>query len=571
MSTFQQYSRTVASDFLQTVVVVDDKASTNTRPPLASVISLNAPVGRGTRRFDTPTSVQEDAAAPPSSTQQLPQDETLYIKNLNESFAEQGIICGILNPLSSGKDRKKIVAAAEQAARRADIVVLDWKMEGEGDEGNTALQIITAIFRSDAPEESKSYQDSGRLRLIAIYSQNPALASIIDKIHTLPFLVDFERVDGFTIAKDSVRICAFKKPGGLDVREAPGMEGRVLNEEELTSKLIDEFSSLTQGLLANSAILSLTAIRQNTHQILRKFNRSLDPSYLIHRALTNPVDETESHPIALISSEIHDVLAGKNVSKSVESSRIKEWLAAQWTTLSLAGRLGSLPHDEAVKSLTDLIVNGIDEELKKRTHSAEWKAFIERFQKSAPDRASELTALLLPTADKTSKERDFEFSMLTTIRTHYDMPPPQLSLGSIVAITSADSKIAYYVCIQPLCDCIRLKSVRRFPFLRLTAEKSIFDLVVHTGTAHQGLQIKYKAADMELFSFTPVGGAIYAVKETTSWVFNAEDLAGNKMQFTWLADLKFPHAQRIAALFAATISRVGLTESEWLRRMALKS
>ncbi|RZK44708.1 MAG: hypothetical protein EOO61_02830, partial [Hymenobacter sp.] len=143
MSTFQQYSRTVASDFLQTVVVVDDKASTNTRPLPSATISLNAPVGRGTRRFDTPTSVEEVTAAPTPSTQQTQQDETLYIKNLNESFAEQGIICGVLNPLSSGKDRKKIVAAAERAARRADIVILDWKMEGEGDEGNTALQIIT--------------------------------------------------------------------------------------------------------------------------------------------------------------------------------------------------------------------------------------------------------------------------------------------------------------------------------------------------------------------------------------------------------------------------------------------
>lgn len=40
------------------------------------------------------------------------------------------------------------------------------------------------------------------------------------------------------------------------------------------------------------------------------------------------------------------------------------------------------------------------------------------------------------------------------------------------------------------------------------------------------------------------------------------------MQFKWISELKNDHAQRISNDFAAKLSRVGLDESEWLRRWA---
>jgi hypothetical protein len=42
----------------------------------------------------------------------------------------------------------------------------------------------------------------------------------------------------------------------------------------------------------------------------------------------------------------------------------------------------------------------------------------------------------------------------------------------------------------------------------------------------------------------------------------------NDQQFNLLAYHKFPQAQRIAQSMAAESARVGLTESEWLRRSA---
>ncbi len=41
---------------------------------------------------------------------------------------------------------------------------------------------------------------------------------------------------------------------------------------------------------------------------------------------------------------------------------------------------------------------------------------------------------------------------------------------------------------------------------------------------------------------------------------------GNQVKFQWILELKEAHAQRIVNNFAAQLSRVGLAESEWLRR-----
>jgi hypothetical protein len=42
--------------------------------------------------------------------------------------------------------------------------------------------------------------------------------------------------------------------------------------------------------------------------------------------------------------------------------------------------------------------------------------------------------------------------------------------------------------------------------------------------------------------------------------------ANQKKAFQWIGELKFPQAQRIAQALASESARVGLTETEWLRR-----
>ena len=70
--------------------------------------------------------------------------------------------------------------------------------------------------------------------------------------------------------------------------------------------------------------------------------------------------------------------------------------------------------------------------------------------------------------------------------------------------------------------------------------------------------------ELRTIKFKPLEGTDLIIAKEVNELFYFESLHGEK--FLWLSDLKDAHAQRIANNFAAKLSRVGLDESEWLRR-----
>ena len=72
---------------------------------------------------------------------------------------------------------------------------------------------------------------------------------------------------------------------------------------------------------------------------------------------------------------------------------------------------------------------------------------------------------------------------------------------------------------------------------------------------------------LEIIEFSPFEdtGAVLAQKDTDGLYYFIGG-TGTPVKFQWVLDLKEAHAQRIANNFAAQLSRVGLDESEWLRR-----
>ena len=102
---------------------------------------------------------------------------------------------------------------------------------------------------------------------------------------------------------------------------------RRVGEDELPERLRDEFSEMTAGLLSNAALEALSAIRTNTHRILSRFNRGVDAPYVAHRAMMQPPEEAEEHPVPLIASEIEGVLADDlRISELVGFQALTEWL-----------------------------------------------------------------------------------------------------------------------------------------------------------------------------------------------------------------------------------------------------
>ena len=60
---------------------------------------------------------------------------------------------------------------------------------------------------------------------------------------------------------------------------------------------------------------------------------------------------------------------------------------------------------------------------------------------------------------------------------------------------------------------------------------------------------------------------VQAFKTGGKFIFN-EEKSEEKKELEWIAQLKPSHAQRIANDIGASLSRVGVLESEWLRRKA---
>jgi hypothetical protein len=76
------------------------------------------------------------------------------------------------------------------------------------------------------------------------------------------------------------------------------------------------------------------------------------------------------------------------------------------------------------------------------------------------------------------------------------------------------------------------------------------------------LQYKPKAINCIVSHFTSNTDALFAVKDDEERFIFRDD---NDNNYEWIAELKTEHAQRAAEEFGRMLSRVGLTESEWLR------
>jgi hypothetical protein len=168
---------------------------------------------------------------------------------------------------------------------------------------------------------------------------------------------------------------------------------------------------------------------------------------------------------------------------------------------------------------------------------------------------------------------DYEFAILTTLKSTYLQKEPVLRLGTILKevkdSNAGDVKPRYWVCIQPLCDCVRIKGKRAFPFLKMSRNDDQFDLVLpEGGDNYVKVRISYRPYESKLIEYrADKTETVISKREGEKFIFTSTE---NK-KYEWVAELKFEHAQRIVNKYATEQSRVGLDESEWLRLSALKS
>jgi hypothetical protein len=127
---------------------------------------------------------------------------------------------------------------------------------------------------------------------------------------------------------------------------------------------------------------------------------------------------------------------------------------------------------------------------------------------------------------------------------------------------------------MPACDCVRLaKKATSFPFWELSKVDES-----HEGRAHAiviqdadgksiSLCLKGKIRkQMKFWSFLPDNEVVFNKDDNGKLIITAESSPlGEKTNFEWIAELKPLHAQRMIEYVSQQFSRVGVSESEWLR------
>jgi hypothetical protein len=427
---------------------------------------------------------------------------------------------------------------------------LDWHIGG--DNGERATNIIRAILDADA-------QDA-RLRLIAIYTGDWRLAELVDELAKRldgDFAVDQERC---LLTRDRVRIVMLAKNGTSVL--AP--QGLVVSEADLAKRVIAEFSEHADGLLSNLVLAYLASIRANTHVLISRFDRRLDAAYLADRTAQPIPDDAVDFAMTLVAQAVAVSVDAVKLKDYVSLATLKLWIARErglGRPFIMRGWKG-----RAAVSLKDGDLAGL---LEKGREAG-------RPSSVARDRLREASAVtgLLCEDGADAEALDHEFAQLTCLaRTHQtarpDGSPPRLRLGAVVCREGGGESGGdrYLLCVQPVCDSVRLTSARAFLFLPMavvTGADRVFDLAL-PGINGERLAVRINMRPFEVvrLTFAPsaVVQCVVARPVGEEWAF----VGHHRTRWMWIADLRDEQAQRIVHQYGGEISRVGVSESEWAR------
>lgn len=547
-SAFFNKSKAIANDFIQSIVFLDDRAYT--RDNLHGQGNVN----------------------------------DLHAPEISKIFAKEKKICAVYDPetLSDISDFKQI-------ATKSDIIILDWfidiseEIEGGDEEDDAEEDDVRGKYTLDIISSLINPDNCDRLKIILVYTGEIDLVDISEKIRDLsPDLsLDTDKLR-LQVGKTIIFVRAkSNNQEGDDNRfnHTPNLNDKVLRYNELPGFLLEEFTKVTSGLLSNFALLSLHKLRNNTSKILGLYNKDLDHAYLEHRSSIPNQEDAEDLMLEVFKDSIGDLLHYEKVHKSISKNDITNWI-----------KMSLLKEQKQIKNAEGVNVNPIrtfernPEFLLKLLYSKESdveKRFIETLtpycnaKKQVESYFKYLKTSNIDLFINNSQEADKEklLTNFATLTHHKNVFLPRgikpiLSLGCVLKSTK---KEIYYICIQQKCDSVRIKDTeeRKFLFLPLVESKNgKFNFISNNGIK---LQLDSKSYSIRTLKFkSNKDGVVEPKKKKDKYIFEQVYNKRSDEKFEWVLDLKDLHAQRIVADYASNLSRVGLDESEWLRKAGTK-
>lgn len=530
---FREYGLNATKRFLKTAIVIDDEI-------IAAPLDGEEKLQVVPPAFASDTSTVADG--PQEEEKPVVPDAEVAIKPLADAFLDKQIVCGVLKPVATDKDIA-VIERAVRAASVADIVIIDWYLRKADD--NLALSIIERILLAD------KYMN-GRLRLILVYTSAEPLLERCTKLA--------QHVEGKGIS-------SVPDPGGAPLLTIGTCKvkfikkkslGAGVSVEELPDIAIEEFAKHSSGLLANFALLGIGALRDATHHIISNFSRRMDHAFVGHRMLSGEQNSAHDFALSLFMLQVRSALSlPTRLGSALSDAELTAWFEDRFKYAQANDQLKAFGLDKA--ALGAQVLAGVD----KRREKSHQALFL-------PEAIGEADKV-----DEIEKLTTLDFSRLSTFAREMEgfnpLPDkwlPTLTLGTIVKFHAAKPK--YYMCLQPLCDTVRIDDGRYFPFIELLvpsqsnqASQNTENLVIKDTGSHLVLTVNLKAGSRRYVKFTPdkVTKTIRAEKQEAGFAFQGP----NEDFYWWIGDVDTMKAQRIAVDVASTLARVGIDEYEWLR------
>ncbi|WP_440554209.1 hypothetical protein ACSP97_24095 [Streptomyces sp. SCPE 10] len=328
---------------------------------------------------------------------------------------------------------------------------------------------------------------------------------------------------------------------------------------------MEEFATLTSGLVSNVAVASLAAMRADAHRLLTRFNGNLDRPFLSHRFYEGG-PESEELVVRLVADEIKSLLDSADVRRWLESKAIMHW-AEQHIIDDVEVKVKK---NDVVIAKAELIraVAGDD-----HRGSFEITNQAKAGHKFNLGREYKETITGILAAGESAESLDYDFARLTCLARNDPSPfpgdrTPILTEGTIVRGRRGQQKV-YLLCSMPLCDTVRVGTERPFPFIPLKSVSAIdrYDLVALSPEGDR-LYLAFGAGrhyDTVRHTFAGDAGGVVRSKRRSGKVEQFVFFDTDGKPWVWVAELRFQHAHRKLNDLGAAASRVGLDEAYILR------
>ena len=505
---------TAISDYFRTALLIDDRVQADYRP-LDSLENQQAE-GR--------TEPESGLVAPPA------EDETpVHPSRLVSAFLAESVVCGVVETSEDGPDPVEIALCG---ARIADLLILDWLLFG------SYSATVDAINRI-------AEQNRALLRVIVVFTGAHSLSDVVERLIET---ASFEQIDDFVLRSGDTVVLVFGKPGpaltgGEDRRQPPSYR-------ELPGMIRDDLEMVYKGLMPEFAFRGINTLRESAPRILATFSSDLDPAALVHRALLAEPDDAGSQFVRLLASDFEQALHDERAGEIWDRESVRHFVADAplgGSPDQLAQKLKSnqdVPTD--LKRLDDLdlaraaLVKGLSK--------------IGMEDKAVSRAVGDLTAAVGDT-DASNESLAVLMSSISLGET-----PPRLELGIVLQ----DGDGSYWLCIQPLCDSVRLDTSRAFPMLPLSLDSQKPAAMIRSpeGDAIRiGFDSSPHSLDMPEFAPTNAGSVI-AHGDPSNWHFTNVGSA----RYRAVTRLRPEIAAQAVHGLASAASRAGADISEWLRR-----